>query len=75
MRNIRGAKALSEYLESIGAPISVSTISSLLRQNKIPHRRPSPRILIFNLDAIDKWLLGETTVPRIMKTEPKSKEE
>lgn len=56
MRNVRGAKALSEYLESIGAPMSESTIFSLLRQNKIPHRRPSPRILIFNLDVIDEWL-------------------
>ncbi|PWU68292.1 helix-turn-helix transcriptional regulator [Gracilibacillus dipsosauri] len=56
MRNVRGAKALSEYLESIGTPISESTIFSLLRQGKIPHLRPSPRILIFNLDAIDEWL-------------------
>lgn len=56
MRNVRGAKALSEYLESIGTPISESTIFSLLRKNRIPHRRPSPRILIFNLDQIDEWL-------------------
>lgn len=56
MRNVRGAKALSNYLESIGAPISESTIYSLLRQNKIPHQRPTPRILIFNLDRIDEWL-------------------
>ena len=59
MRNVRGAKALSEYLESIGAPMSVSTIFALLRQNKIPHQRPSNRILIFNLDVIDKWINGE----------------
>lgn len=58
MRNVRGAKALSEYLESKGAPMSESTIFSLLKQNKIPHRRPSPRILIFNLDLIDEWLGG-----------------
>ncbi|QGH35174.1 hypothetical protein GI584_14455 [Gracilibacillus salitolerans] len=56
MRHVRGAKALSNYLESVGAPISESTIFSLLRQGKIPHQRPSPRILIFNLDAIDEWL-------------------
>lgn len=56
MRNVRGAKALSEYLDTIGVPMSESTIFSLLRQNKIPHRRPTPRILIFNLDVIDKWL-------------------
>lgn len=56
MRLVRGVKALSEYMKSIGVPISESTIFSLLRQNKIPHRRPSPRILIFDLDEIDKWL-------------------
>lgn len=56
MRNVRGAKELSKYLESIGVPMSESTIFNLLRQNKIPHRRPSPRILIFNLDVIDEWL-------------------
>lgn len=59
MRNVRGAKALSEYLNKIGAPMSESTIFSLLRQGKIPHQRPSPRILIFNLDAIDNWLSYE----------------
>lgn len=57
MRNVRGAKALSEYLESIGVPISKSTIFTLLRENKIPHRKPSPRILVFNLDVIDEWLM------------------
>lgn len=56
MRNVRGAKALSNYLNSIGVPMSESTIFNLLRQNKIPHRRPAPRILIFNLDVIDKWI-------------------
>ena len=56
MRNVRGAKALSEYLESIGIPMSESTIFALLRQDKIPHQRPSPRILVFNLDVIDEWL-------------------
>lgn len=59
MRNVRGAKALSEYMRSIGAPMSESTIFTLLRQNKIPHQRPSNRILIFNLDVIDKWINGE----------------
>jgi len=56
MRNVRGAKALAEYLDKIGTPMSESTIFRLLRENKIPHRKPSPRILIFNLDAIDEWL-------------------
>ncbi len=59
MRNVRGAKALAEYLESIGAPMSESTIFALLRQDRIPHQRPSNRILIFNLDVIDRWINGE----------------
>lgn len=59
MRNVRGARALSEYLESIGAPMSESTIFALLRQNRIPHQRPSNRILIFNLDKIDRWIMGD----------------
>lgn len=58
MRNVRGAKALSDYLKSIGAPMSESTIFNLLKKNKIPYSRPSPRILIFNLDEIDKWIIG-----------------
>jgi hypothetical protein len=57
MRNVRGAKALAEYLDSIGAPISESTIFTLLKQGKIPHQKPSPRILIFNLDVIDEWIM------------------
>ena len=59
MRNVRGAEALSEYLHSIGAPMSAATIFKLLRENRIPHQRPSNRILIFNLDVIDQWLKGE----------------
>jgi len=59
MRNVRGVKALVEYLESVGVPMSQSTIYNLLRENRIPHNRPSNRILIFNLDNIDAWIKGE----------------
>lgn len=62
MRKVRGAKALSTYLESIGCPISVATIFILLREKRIPHIRPSNRILVFDLDAIDKWLTQEEEV-------------
>ncbi|GKV65469.1 hypothetical protein NCCP2331_16220 [Sporosarcina sp. NCCP-2331] len=55
-RRVRGANDLSKYLHSIGCPMSESTIFNLLRQKKIPHIRPSSRILIFDLDAIDKWI-------------------
>lgn len=56
MRNVRGVKKLVNYLEEIGAPMSEATIYNLMRENKIPHQRPSPRVLIFNLDRIDEWL-------------------
>lgn len=55
-RRVRGAKALVKYLEDTGTPMSESTIYRLLRTKQIPHIRPSDRILIFDLDAIDQWL-------------------
>lgn len=57
MRLIRGAKNLSDYLKSINCPMSEATIYRLLKTNDIPFRRPSPGILVFDLNAIDKWLL------------------
>lgn len=59
MRRIRGAKELVKYFDSIGCPMSEGTIFRLLREKKIPSIRPTERILIFDLDAIDKWLTGE----------------
>lgn len=56
MRRVRGAKALSNYLKSINCDMSESTIYRLLKTKEIPNRRPSPGILIFDLDEIDKWL-------------------
>ncbi|UUI01748.1 helix-turn-helix transcriptional regulator [Oceanobacillus jeddahense] len=55
-RKIRGAKKLTEYLESINCPMSTSTIYRLLRTNDIPHSRPSTGVLLFDLDDIDQWL-------------------
>ncbi len=62
MRLVRGAKALSEYLKSQNCPMSESTIYRLIRTKQIPFRRPSPSILIFDLDAIDKWLMHDNEV-------------
>lgn len=56
MRRVRGAKALVEYLTSIQCPMSESTIYRLIRSQSIPFRRPSPQVLIFDLNAIDHWL-------------------
>jgi hypothetical protein len=57
VRKVRGAKALSEYLKSINCEMSETTIYRLLKTKSIPCRRPSPGILIFDLDLIDRWLL------------------
>ena len=57
MRVIRGAKSLSTYFDSLNCPISESTIYRLIKQNSIPYKKPSPGILIFDLNAIDNWLL------------------
>lgn len=59
MRLIRGVKALSDYLKSINCYMSESTIYRLIKQDLIPYKRPAPGILIFDLNAIDKWLTSE----------------
>lgn len=59
MRRIRGVKKLVEYLEKNGCQMSEATIYRLVKVRKIPFRRPSPQVLIFDLDAIDKWLSPE----------------
>lgn len=56
MRKVRGYKAVIEYLTLINCPMSMSTVQRLVRTNEIPHSRPAPRVLIFNLDKIDQWL-------------------
>jgi hypothetical protein len=55
-RKVRGAKALSNYLESIDCPMGEGTIYNLMRSQNIPFHRPAPQYLIFDLDEIDTWL-------------------
>lgn len=59
MRKVRGVKKLTSYLESIDCPMSESTIYRLIKIKKIPFRRPSPQVIIFDLDAIDHWLSSD----------------
>lgn len=56
MRKVRGVKALAKYLESIDCPLSESTIYRLVKVHSIPFKRITPQVLIFDLNAIDKWL-------------------
>lgn len=59
MRLVRGANNLVDYLASINCEMSASTIYRLVKQDSIPYRRPAPGILIFDLNAIDRWLSYE----------------
>ncbi|MUV38139.1 hypothetical protein JNUCC1_02238 [Lentibacillus sp. JNUCC-1] len=60
VRVVRGAKSLSRYLlNEIGIEMSEATIYRLIKQENIPFNRPSAGILLFNLNAIDEWLLHE----------------
>lgn len=56
MRKIRGVHKLAEYLKSIDCPISTATINRLLKEKRIPHSRPTDRVIIYDLDEIDEWL-------------------
>ena len=56
LRRVRGVDKLIIYLESVGCPIGKTTIYKLLKQKDIPCIRPSERVLLFDLDAIDGWL-------------------
>lgn len=59
MRLIRGVKSLVDYLNSINCNMSESTVYRLIKKDLIPYKRPAPGILIFDLNAIDKWLTYE----------------
>lgn len=59
MRKVRGIQNLIDYLASNNIPISKYTIEQALRRKSIPASRPTPRVLIFDLDEIDAWISGE----------------
>ena len=60
MRKVRGVEALIAYLQSINCPMGKSTIYNLMRTNSIPFNKPSPGVLLFDLDKIDRWLDGDS---------------
>lgn len=61
LRRVRGVEKLVEYLDSMGCPIGLTTIFKFLREKRIPCIRPSEKNLLFDLDAIDRWLTIEDT--------------
>ncbi|WP_336635384.1 hypothetical protein [Lysinibacillus fusiformis] len=60
MRKVRGVEALVNYLQSINCPIGKTTIYNLMRTKSIPFNKPTPGVLLFDLDKIDRWLDGES---------------
>ena len=58
---IRGVLQLEAYLKEQGAPLGKSSIYNLLRENKIPHKRPLKRVVVFDTDKIDAWLRIDET--------------
>lgn len=63
LRIARGVPAVIEYIKSQGVELSLSTVSRLIRKKEIPFKRINTQILLFDLDKIDKWLLGEEEQP------------
>lgn len=59
LRITRGVDGLIKYLETVGVELSTSTVSRLIRKKEIPFKRINTQILLFDLDKIDRWLLGE----------------
>lgn len=59
MRMVRGLDNLTNYLKENNMQMGKSTIYSLIKQGKLPHSKPSPRVLLFDLDKIDKYMRGE----------------
>lgn len=59
IRIARGVPELLIYLESIGVNLSLSTIHRLVRKKEIPFKRINTQILLFDLNKIDKWIVGE----------------
>jgi len=60
LRKVRGVKELDKYLKSNNCPMSEATLYRLVKRNEIPFNRPAPRVLLFDLDDIDRWLGGES---------------
>lgn len=60
VRKVRGVKELDQYLKSVNCPMSEATLYRLVKRKEIPFNRPTPRVLLFDLDDIDLWLGGGT---------------
>lgn len=59
LRIVKGVPGIIEYLKSHGVELSTSTVSRLIREEEMPFKRIDTQILLFDLDKIDKWIVGD----------------
>lgn len=59
LRIAKGVNALIEYLKENGIELSESSIRRLIRKSEIPFKRINTQTLLFDLNKIDKWIVGE----------------
>jgi excisionase family DNA binding protein len=62
------AQQLSEYL-----PLHPVTILRWARKGRIPHRRLSPRKIVFLPSQVNAWLRSEYTDPAVCAAQPERK--
>lgn len=58
LKQILNVKELSAY-----TGLSVSWIYKLVQQQKIPHSRPNSKVLFFDKERINSWLLSNPVEP------------
>lgn len=62
LRIAKGVQALIDYLKENGIELSESTIRRLVKKQDIPFKRINTQTLLFDLNKIDKWIVGEEDV-------------
>lgn len=61
MRRVK-YKAAAQY-----TGIPEGTLRSMVHLKAIPHIRIGPRMVLLDLDALDKWLAERTVTPQVTK--------
>ncbi|QFF98792.1 hypothetical protein PB01_08075 [Psychrobacillus glaciei] len=59
LRIAKGVPDLLKYLEDNGVELSLSTIYRLIRKQEIPFKRINTQTLLFDLNKIDRWIVGD----------------
>jgi len=61
MRKIQGIQKLVSYFDSATYPLTEKEIQDLILNKKLPHKKVSTGIIIFDLDQIDWWIKQDQT--------------